>query len=102
MLHNITPARVFVFAILIMLASTLFVSVTTGLEPALAIDDRSANRDTQLFRVQGSCIDDVSITVWDPADIQNNYVLKDPPDYGSDDELWIYYYSVKLAPADEG
>ena len=33
----------------------------------------------------------MSITVWDPADIQNNYVLKDPPDYGSDDELWIYY-----------
>ena len=100
MLRNITAARACVFALLILLASYLFVSVTTGLEPALAIDDRSANRDTQLFRVQGSCIDDVSITVWDPADIQNNYVLKDPPDYGSDDELWIYYDVENLSCQD--
>ena len=91
MLHNLTATRVCVFALLILLASALFVSVTTGLEPALAVGDRSTNRAFQSLGVQGSCTDDLSITVWDPADIQNNYVLKDPPDYGSDDELWIYY-----------
>ena len=91
MLYNITAARACVFALLILLACTLFVSVTTNLEPALAAGDRSTNRGANLFRVQGSCTDDVSITVSDPADFNYNYGLKDPPDYGADDELWIYY-----------
>ena len=89
MLHNITGARVCVFALLIMLPSALFVSVTTNLETALAVDDHSSNRGAQLSGVQESCTDDVSIKVWDPTTL--NYVLKDPPDYGPDDELWIYY-----------
>ena len=89
MLHNITGARVCVFALLILLDSALFVSVTTNLEPALAVDDRSTNRGATLSGVQRSCTDDVSIKVWDPTTL--NYVLKDPPDYGPDDELWIYY-----------
>ena len=89
MLHNITGARVCVVALLILLASALFASVTTNLEPALAVDDRSSNRGAKLFRVQESCTDDVSIKVWDPTTL--NYVLNDPPDYGPDDELWIYY-----------
>ena len=100
MFHNITAASVCVFALLILLASILFVSFTTSPEPALAVDDRSTNRDAKLFRVQGSCTDDVSITVWDPADIQNNYVLKAPPDYGADDELWIYYDVENLSCQD--
>ncbi len=89
MLHNITAVRACVFALLIMLASALFVSVTTNLETALAVDDHSSNRGAQLSGVQESCTDDVSIKVWDPTTL--NYVLKDPPDYGPDDELWIYY-----------
>ena len=91
MLHNITGARVCVVALLILLASALFVSVTTNLEPALAVDDRSTNRGAKLSGVQESCTDDVSITVSDPTDFNYNYGLKDPPDYGPDDELWIYY-----------
>ena len=91
MLHNITGARICVFALLILLDSALFVSVTTNLEPALAVDDRSTNRGATLSGVQKSCTDDVSITVSDPADFNYNYGLKDPPDYGADDELWIYY-----------
>ncbi len=43
----------------------------------------SANQDT--------CADDVKIKVWDPADPQLNYNLKDPPDYSGDDEIRIYY-----------
>ena len=43
----------------------------------------SANQDT--------CADDVKIKVWDPADPQLNYRLKDPPDYSGDDEIRIYY-----------
>ena len=89
MLHNITAARACVFALLILLASALFVSVTTNLETALAVDDHSSNRGAQLSGVQEYCTDDVSIKVWDPTTL--NYVLKDPPDYGPDDELWIYY-----------
>ena len=89
MLHNITGARACVFALLILLASALLVSVTTNLETALAVDDHSSNRGAQLSGVQESCTDDVSIKVWDPTTL--NYVLKDPPDYGPDDELWIYY-----------
>ena len=89
MLHNITGARVCVVALLILLASAWLVSATTNLEPALAVDDRSTNRGAQLSGVQRSCTDDVSIKVWDPTTL--NYVLKDPPDYGPDDELWIYY-----------
>ena len=91
MLHNITGARVCVVALLILFASALFASVKTNLKPALAADDRSTNRGAQLSRVQESCTDDVSITVSDPADFNYNYGLKDPPDYGADDELWIYY-----------
>ena len=91
MLHNITGARICVFALLILLDSALFVSVTTNLEPALAVDDRSTNHGATLSGVQRSCTDDVSITVSDPADFNYNYGLKDPPDYGADDELWIYY-----------
>ena len=89
MLHNITAVRACVFALLIMLASALFLSVTTNLETALAVDDHSSNRGAQLPGVQEYCTDDVSIKVWDPTTL--NYVLKDPPDYGPDDELWIYY-----------
>ena len=40
---------------------------------------------------QGSCVDDVRIEVWDPADPNNNYYLKDPPNYSGDDEIRIYY-----------
>ena len=43
----------------------------------------SANQDT--------CADDLKIKVWDPADPQLNYNLKDPPDYSGDDEIRIYY-----------
>ena len=91
MLHNITGARVCVVTLLILLASALFVSVTTNLGPALAVDDLSTNRGAKLFRVQESCTDDVSITVSGLTDDQIDYVLNDPPDYGPDDELWIYY-----------
>ena len=89
MLHNITAARACVFAFIILLTSALFVSVTTNREPALAVDDHSSNRGAKLFGVQETCTNDVSIKVWDPTTL--NYVLKDPPDYGPDDELWIYY-----------
>ena len=40
---------------------------------------------------QGPCVDDVRIEVWDPADPNNNYYLKDPPNYSGDDEIRIYY-----------
>ena len=40
---------------------------------------------------QENCADDVKIKVWDPADPQLNYNLKDPPDYSGDDEIRIYY-----------
>ena len=91
MLRNKTAARVCVFALLILMASAWLVSVTTNREPALAVDDRSTNRGAELFGVQESCTDDVSITVWEPYDVQNSPGFKDPPDYGADDELWIYY-----------
>ena len=91
MLHNITAARACVFAFIILLTSALFVSVTTNREPALAVDDHSSNRGAKLFGVQESCTDDVSITYLVMADDPGNFVLKDPPDYGPDDELWIYY-----------
>ena len=90
MLHNITAARICVFALLVLSVSALFVSVKTNLKPALAVDDRSSNRGAKLFRVQESCTDDVSITYLLPVANQNTG-LKDPPDYGADDELWIYY-----------
>ena len=90
MLHNITAARACVFAFIILLTSALFVSVTTNREPALAVDDHSSNRGAKLFGVQESCTDDVSITYLLPVANQSTG-LEDPPDYGPDDELWIYY-----------
>ena len=90
MLHNITAARACVFAFIILLTSALFVSVTTNREPALAVDDHSSNRGAKLFGVQESCTDDVSITYLLPVANQSTR-LEDPPDYGPDDELWIYY-----------
>ena len=91
MLHNTTAAQACVFALLIFLVSAWFISVTTNLEPALAVDDRSTNRGAELFGVQESCTDDVSINVWGLIDNPDSFVLKDPPDYGPDDKLWIYY-----------
>ena len=90
MLHNITAARACVFAFIILLTSALFVSVTTNREPALAVDDHSSNRGAKLFGVQESCTDDVSITYLLPVANQSTR-LEDPPDYGPDDELLIYY-----------
>ena len=40
---------------------------------------------------QGSCVDDVSIEVLDPADVNFGYFLKDPPDYTAEAEIRIYY-----------
>ncbi len=40
---------------------------------------------------QGPCVDDVSIEVWDPADVNFGYLLKDPPDYTPEAEIRIYY-----------
>ena len=40
---------------------------------------------------QQSCVDDVSITIQGLADINNEYVLLDPPDYADGDDIRIYY-----------
>ena len=44
---------------------------------------------------QNSCSDDVSITVLGIYDL--DYLPNDPPDYGPDDELWIYYDVVNAS-----
>ena len=80
--------------IMVLVATAAGVSLS-GWTPHAAGGAASAPVETpQRAAAQQDCVDDVSVTMsseWGVVDRNNNYVLKDPPDYKAVDDIGIYY-----------
>ena len=79
------------FLALILAAALAVIALAVVAASPASGADSPLGRDTGVGLAQEACSGDVSISIQGLADPNNNYQLKDPPDYKAEDDVRIYF-----------